>query len=396
MTVTLMGTGCGTEATLTQEALSGLQRSELIIGAERLLSSLPPHTAKCKAAVKADEILNMLLSSGCQRCCVVYSGDSGFFSGAKGLIPLLEEQGIPIRVIPGISSVQYFAARLARPWQGWRLCSSHGMDCDAVSAVMGSVPAFFLTGGSQGPALLCRQLVQAGLGALPVTVGENLSYENERILTGTAEEVSKMELAPLSVMLAEPAPVFARRTPGLPDEMFIRDKAPMTKQEVRAAALSKLAVGPEDVCWDIGAGTGSVSVELALCSRAVWAVEEKSDACQLILRNREHFSAWNLRLVEGRAPQALSSLPRPDAVFVGGSSGALREILSHVHSANPSARVCVTAIALETLNTAVECFSALGYEVEITQLSVCRAKPTGAHHLLLAQNPVFLIMGEKK
>lgn len=166
----------------------------------------------------------------------------------------------------------------------------------------------------------------------------------------------------------------------------------MTKQEVRAAILSKLAAGPDDVCWDIGAGTGSVSVELALQCKAVWAVERKADALALAQANREKFGAWNLHLVEGTAPAVLPQFPKPDAVFVGGSGGKLAAILEAVRQANPQARVCVSAISLETLHTAMERLE----EAEITQISVSRSKNVGQLHLLLAQNPVFLVTGAVK
>lgn len=163
----------------------------------------------------------------------------------------------------------------------------------------------------------------------------------------------------------------------------------MTKQEARAAILSKLAVRPEDTCWDIGAGTGSVSVELALQCRAVWAVERQPEALSLARANREKFGAWNLRLTEGRAPEALDGFPAPDAVFIGGSGGELPEILGAVRRANPKARVCVSAISLETLHTVMTELR----DPEITQIAVSRSKPAGQLHLLTAQNPVFLVTG---
>lgn len=394
MKVTLAGLGCGTAAAITAEVREALAQADFLTGAARLLDQLPEGiTPRRESAVKPREIIELLLASGCQNACVLYSGDTGFYSGARGLLPLLEERGIETRILPGVSSVQYLAAKLGRPWQDWLLRSAHGVECDAVEAVCRGQSACFLTGGALGPGELCRQLAEAGLAHLPVTVGEALSYPEERITRGTAAEFAGRTFAPLSVLLAEAAPILPRRTPGIPDGAFLRGGVPMTKQELRAAALGKLAVGPEDVCWDIGAGTGGVSVELALQAKAVWAVERGPEALELLRANRERFCAWKLRIVEGRAPEALEHLPAPDAVFVGGSGGELPRILQAVHEANPGARVCVSAIALETLHTALDRLTALGYETEITQTAVSRCRPAGKLHLLTAQNPVFLITG---
>lgn len=394
MQVTLAGLGCGTAATVTAEVRAALEEAEILVGAVRLLESLPEGlTPRRVCAVKPREIMEALLASGCEHACVLYSGDSGFYSGARVLLPLLAEEHMDAQVLPGVSSIQYLAAKLRRPWQDWLLRSAHGVECDAVEAVCRGAPVCFLTGGALGPGDLCRQLAEAGLGELPVTVGENLSCPKERLLSGTAAELAGREFAPLSVLLAEAAPAHPRRAPGIPDGEFQRGSVPMTKQEVRAAILGKLSVGPEDVCWDVGAGTGSVSVELALQARSVWAVERNPEALELLRANRKKFCAWRLHIAEGPAPEALRGLPAPDAVFVGGSGGALPSILQAVHDANPRARVCVSAIALETLHTASERLTALGYETEITQLAVSRCRPAGTLHLLTAQNPVFLITG---
>lgn len=394
MQVTLAGLGCGTGATITAEVQEALAQADFLTGAARLLDQLPEGpSSRRESAVNPREIIKLLLASGCQNACVLYSGDSGFYSGARSLLPLLAEEGIEVRVLPGISSVQHLAAKLGRPWQDWVLRSAHGVECDAVEAVCQGRPACFLTGGALGPGELCRQLAEAGLENLPVTVGETLSYPEERVSRATAAEFAGRTYAPLSVLLAEAAPILPRRSPGIPDGAFLRGNVPITKQEVRSAALGKLAVGPEDVCWDIGAGTGGVSVELALQSKAVWAVERNPEALELLRANRERFRAWNLRPVEGAAPEALDALPKPDAVFVGGSGGELPRILQAVHDANPNARICVSAIALETLHTALETLTALDWETEVTQIAVTRGKPAGPLHLLTAQNPVFLITG---
>ena len=392
MKVKLIGIGCSPRQ-LSAEAVEAIRQADLIIGASRMLERLPNTEAKLIPSYKPREILDILLKEQPSSAVVLFSGDSGFYSGAQALLPLLHENGIEAEVFPGISSVQTFAARLGMPWQDWRLCSAHGVDCDPLAEIMHGRPCFFLTGGTHTPTTICAELAEAGLGELTVWVGENLGYESESVTQGTAAEFAGREFATLSVLLTDAVPI-KRTEPGIPDADFIRGKVPMTKREIRAVIPSLLRLTSEDICWDVGAGTGSVSIELALHSRGVWALERDPEAVELIRQNRTKFGAWNLRVIEGEAPTGMDSLPKPDAVFVGGSGGHLSEILRAVHEANPSARVCVSAIALETLSLGVNTLTELGYAVNVTQIAVSRAKPAGALHLLTAQNPVFLISGE--
>lgn len=397
MQVTLASLGGGGQETMTAECAAALRNARCILGAKRLLEHLPRGCTDNRiAAVRAQELLDAILGQQ-GGCVVVFSGDAGFYSGARGLLPLLAQRGIPVQVLPGVSSVQLFAARLGRPWQDWELVSAHGVDCNVIGAVSRGKPAFFLTGGALGPGELCRMLADAGLGSLSVAVGENLSGPEEKITTSTAAELAGRSFASLSVLLAEPAPRFERRSPGLPDGMFVRGQAPMTKQEVRAAALAKLGVGPSDVLWDVGAGTGSVSVELALSAPEgqVFAVECDEDACALVRENKRKFSTWNLQLVEGKAPQALAGLPAPDAVFIGGTKGGMEDIVGQVLAKNENARICISAIALETLSAAVTALEKHGLEADVAQIAVSRTRPAGKLHLLMANNPTFLITGER-
>lgn len=392
MKCTLIGMGCGARQ-LTAEASEAIHTAQLLIGAKRLLELLPDTGAQKIPEYRPQEIVSLLHTHPAEECCVLYSGDSGFYSGAAGLLPLLE--GMEVRVLPGISSLQAFAAQLGEPWQEWNLCSAHGAACDPVQAVMQGKKAFFLTSGAESPGELCAELTAAGLGTLQISVGENLGGDRMQIWHGTAAECTQRTFAPLNVMLADAAPCYQRRVAGIPDEEFLREKVPMTKQEVRAAVLAKLAPTPEEVCWDVGAGTGSVSVELSYAAKNVWAVEQKPEAVELIRRNREKFCAWNLHVIEGTAPEAFAKLPMPDAVFVGGSGGQLREILNAAVQTNPQVRICVSAIVLETLQGAVSALEQLGYAPEVTQISVSRTRAAGSLHLLMAQNPVFLITGER-
>ena len=162
MQVILVAAGGGGPHTMTEACRQALEAAPCIIGARRLLDSLPEGWgAQRIAATRPGEILAAIQSSGEERCLVLYSGDTGFYSGARALLPLLEEAGIPYQVLPGLSSVQLLAAALGRPWQDWLLVSAHGADCDPVGAVMQGRPVFFLTGGELGPAELCQKLARA-------------------------------------------------------------------------------------------------------------------------------------------------------------------------------------------------------------------------------------------
>lgn len=395
MQVILAASGGGNAGTMTADCRQALENASCIIGAKRLLAGLPDsYTNNRIAATRPEEIITAIKQNK-EGCVVLYSGDTGFYSGTRSLIPMLCSAGIDYIVYPGISSVQLLSASIGQPWQDWMLLSAHGVDCNPVGAVMQGKPVFFLTGGALGPAQLCYKLAEAGLDALDVIVGENLSYPNQRIHRGTAGEFANAQFEPLSVLLAEPAPSVMHRSPGFPDTMFTRGEVPMTKQEVRAAVMAKLAPKPDDILWDVGAGTGSVSIELALSASfgRTYAVECNEKACDLIRVNREQLGAWNLKLIEGAAPQALHELETPDAVFIGGTKGSMEEVVNLVLNRNPNARICISAICIETLYQAVQSLQNRGIEPEVTQIAISRAKTAGSLHLLMANNPIFLIAG---
>lgn len=397
MNVTLIGMGSGQPENLTLQGLAALRQADLILGARRLLAVLPAGCTENRAAAyRPDEVAELLQTSGAENAVLVYSGDTGFYSGASSMMEKLEALGVRARVLPGLSSIQLLASALGRPWQGWNLVSAHGRTCDPVAECMQGRPTFFLTGGSEDPATLCAQLEAEGFGDVQGVVGQCLGTPEEKLFRGSVKELAAGRFNSLSVLLVEAVEGLPRRAPGLPDEAFERGDVPMTKQEVRAAVLAKLAVRPEDILWDVGAGTGSVSVELALAAPRgrVYAVECRPEGCALIKANREKFRTRNLVLVEGLAPDALSDLPAPDAVFIGGSKGSLAAIVDAALDKNPDARICVSAIALESLSAAVAALTAKGRTVQVSQIAVSRAKAMGGLHLMMAQNPIYLITGE--
>lgn len=400
--VTIIGAGPGNPDLLSRAALDAIDIADVVIGAHRALAGIdvPPDVVRCVLVKTADIVAALTDAASWQRAVVVMTGDVGLFSGARRLVEALSgDAQVDVRVIPGISSASYLAARLARPWQDWRFASAHGVACDIVAEAERAGELFLVTSGGEDPSRLSGELVQAGFGDACVTVAERLSYPDERITCATASEITGQTFDDLNVMLIEFAGGAASsRWPyassGIPDELFIRGDVPMTKQEVRAVALAKLRLTATDTVWDVGAGTGSVSIEAALVARAgsVWAVERNAAGVRLIRENADAFGCGNVRAVPGVAPEALAKLPVPDAVFVGGSAGELPSIVEAALEKNSQVRLCVPCVTVETLTEACTLLSGSRFKgFEACQVSAARAEAVGSHHLMKAQNPVFLV-----
>ena len=409
--VTIIGAGPGNPDLLSRAALDAIDIADVVIGAHRALAGIdvPPDVVRCELVKTADIVAALTDAASWQRAVVVMTGDVGLFSGARRLVEALSGNAqVDVRVIPGISSASYLAARLARPWQDWRFASAHGVACDIVAEAERAGELFLVTSGGEDPSRLSGELVQPGFGDARVTVAERLSYPDERITCATASEIVGQTFDDLNVMLIDFAggagsPAGASRaassrwpyaSSGIPDELFIRGDVPMTKQEVRAVALAKLRLTATDTVWDVGAGTGSVSIEAALVARAgsVWAVERNAAGVRLIRENADAFGCGNVHAVPGVAPEALVKLPVPDAVFVGGSAGELPSIVEAALEKNSQVRLCVPCVTVETLTEACALLSGSRFKgFEACQVSAARAEAVGSHHLMKAQNPVFLV-----
>lgn len=400
--VTIIGAGPGNPDLLSRAALDAIDIADVVIGAHRALVGIdvPPDVVRCELVKTADIVAALTDAASWQRAVIVMTGDVGLFSGARRLVEALSgDAQVDVRVIPGISSASYLAARLARPWQDWRFASAHGVACDIVAEAERAGELFLVTSGGEDPSRLSGELVQAGFGNACVTVAERLSYPDERITCATASEITGQTFDDLNVMLIDFAGGAASsRWPyassGIPDELFIRGDVPMTKQEVRAVALAKLRLTATDTVWDVGAGTGSVSIEAALVARAgsVWSVERNAAGVRLIRENADAFGCGNVHAVPGVAPDALAKLPVPDAVFVGGSAGELPSIVEAALEKNSQVRLCVPCVTVETLTEACALLSGSRFKgFEACQVSAARAEAVGSHHLMKAQNPVFLV-----
>lgn len=394
----LVGIGMGNEKNRTVEAEQICQSADLLIGARRMLQSVKTEGKVVFESYKPDEIAAYLAEHPqYETAAVLLSGDIGFYSGAKKLYDAIERteglEQMEIYPVSGISSVVYFCGKLGVSWEDVHLLSLHGRKQNLIDAVKYHEKVFVLCGEKDGIPKICCKLKEYGLGDVKVAVGTDLSYEQERIVQGTAESLMKEDFAPLSVLLICNPDVKKRIGHGLDDDLFLRGKVPMTKSEVRSISLSKLRLHKDAVVWDVGAGTGSVSIEAASLAKdgVVYAIEKKDEAIDLLEQNKRKFGTDNLEIIKGLAPEALEGLPAPTHAFIGGSSGNLKEILEVLLEQNPRVRVVINAIALETVAEAMQCLKSMAFtDVDIAQVSVAKGKKLGSYEMMMGQNPVYI------
>ncbi|BCJ96396.1 bifunctional cobalt-precorrin-7 (C(5))-methyltransferase/cobalt-precorrin-6B (C(15))-methyltransferase [Anaerocolumna cellulosilytica] len=390
--VTLIGIGMGNTDTLTLEGKRSIEEAEVLIGAKRMVESAYSSGKACFITKNNEQTLQYIKETSYHKYAILLSGDTGFYSGTNRLLPLLLEY--EVKVLPGISSVSYFAAKLGMSWENAYILSLHGRKGNVTAAVREHEKTFLLTDGNLDK--ICLELTQAGLGEATIYIGECLSYPEEKLTKAQVKDLTHQSFASISVAFIINFSYQKEVRIGIPEEEFIRGQVPMTKSEIRAISISKLQIAKDSVVYDIGAGTGSVSVEMALLATKgkVYAVEQKEEAVDLIHQNKEKFGLTNLTVIHGLAPEVMEELEVPDMAFIGGSSGNLREIVKCLIEKNSSIRLVINAIALETLTEAVQVCTAFKLDqVEIVQASIAKARELGSYHLLMGQNPVFIISG---
>lgn len=382
--VYIVGTGMDGVKTLTREAYEIINSADVLIGAGRMLEPFEYLHKKMLCEYSAEKIADYINNCGYDTIVVLMSGDCGFYSGAKKLTEFID-----CEIICGISTPVCFCSKIGRQWENMKFVSLHGKNGNIAVNVKQNEYCFFLLGGQITPSEICRTLCRYGLGDVNVFAGENLCYENERIISGTAESLQNIESTNLCAVITENKNYMKYIPSGIDDGDFIRTEIPMTKAEVRAVAVSKLNIGSKSICWDIGCGTGSVSVEMAVkcADGGVYAFDKNPKAVRLTAGNSEKFGCDNIHVYESLFPDGIpENIPVPDCVFIGGASGRISEIIEYVTGLNPCAEIVVTAVSLETLD---ECMNV--FDAEITQVAVTRTHKVGSHTMLSAENPVFVI-----
>ena len=406
--ITLVGAGMG-KLELTEEGQQAIQTAEVLFGAPRLLA--PYEIEKeTRPYYLARDILPCMEQMRQEKgvlgnVTILFSGDTGFYSGAEKLYNALLENGYKdVRIVPGISAVGALSARCGIAWQDAALFSIHGKErgtweASVIERVQHNSKTILLLSDRKQATALCEVLAEAGLGRCNMYFGYQLSYPEEMVQEYAVEEWPERlsdypEAGLYTAMLLNEEPEKRKYSYGWPEEAFVRGKVPMTKEEVRSIVLGKLRLREGNIVYDIGSGTGSVAVEIAALSSTleVYALECKEEGCALIEANRERYHCSNLHLVPGMAPESFAGLPVPDVAFIGGSKGRLIEILQALYERNPQMRVVATAISLETISELSEVrqhFSLGSYEM--VQVQVSRGRNVGDYQLMQGENPIFIV-----
>ena len=411
--ITLAGIGMGHENCMTEEVRKAVEEADILFGAERMFRepSLKCCKGNCKEiyyAYKAEQIIPCLREAQeknqfteNKRAVVLFSGDSGFYSGCHALYAALEQEireqrlRAEVRIMPGISSVACLASCIGISYQDAAVYSMHGKEvCNLIRRIKRNLKTFLLMSGVRDVNRLGRLLTEAGMTECRIVTGYRLSYEDQMVTNHTPQECCELNREGLyTCFVSNPYATDRQLTHGIADIEFIRDKVPMTKEEIREVSICKLRLHDKAVVYDVGSGTGSVAVETASLSDdiRVYAIERNEEAISLIKRNQEKFGLQNITVVEGAAPESLSGLPKATHAFIGGSGGRLKEILSALRQINPDMRVVINAVTMETVCEVKEILSLYDIrEEEIVQIQASRARKAGSYHLMQAENPVWI------
>ncbi len=408
MEIILAGIGMGHASCLTKEVEKAIGEADILLGAERMLETA------CSKAEKypfyqAEQIIpylqniqsrNLFMEN--KKVIILFSGDTGFYSGCQSLYAALEKEitegciKASLCILPGISSVAYLASCIGESYQDAAVYSIHGKKlCNLARRIKSSPKTFLITSGVKDINQLGELLTDAGMSKCEIITGYQLSYEEQRVERRTPLECMELKEEGLyTCFVKNPYAMQRRLTHGIADGQFIRDRVPMTKEEIREVSICKLRLKDGAVVYDIGSGTGSVAIEIAGISDdlQVYAVEQNQEAVSLIKKNKKKFELQNVTVVESRAPEGLAGLPMATHAFIGGNGGRLKEILVSLRQINPKMRVVVNAVSMETICEMREILSMddMIKEEEVVQLQVSRAKKAGSHHLMQSENPVWI------
>lgn len=464
--ITLAGIGVGAEKFIINELKNKIEEADIILGAKRMIDDFTPKIEK-KPYYSSNDIISYLKkisyldnstsskrvselgddsifnkeksldNSSFQRektykVVVLFSGDVGFYSGCYLLKDALEKEkdklSFNLKVLPGISSIVYMASKCYTTWHDAKILSIHGRydeiygDNEILENIKYNKKTFMIVSGKQDVKKIGQLIIDADdkyfhAKDIEITIGYNLSYPDEIVKKCKAQDCLKVEKEGLYVLYIENKACAKHiNAPMLKDSAFIRDKIPMTKEEIRHIVINKLQLKEDSIFFDIGGGTGSISIEAAMLDRniKVFTFENNVEAVRLIEKNIEHFGRKNVKVIEGIFPEIMMNKPndsdsitnecrnyiiknknRITSAFIGGTRGRLLEMIEYLYSLNNTMKICITAVTLESINQVMEIIkksqeSNMITDVDISQISYSKVKKIGNYNMFKAENPIMI------
>lgn len=391
-------------ARLTDEQRELVRHCAAVVVAGRhrpLVAALNPRLLEITpVATMLDQVAEVLTAGS---VAVLASGDPLFHGIGRSLIQRFGSDRITIH--PGLSAVQLACARFGLPWDDLVLLSLHGRSGhDLPGRILGHTRVLLLTDHHNSPNRVAASLLAAleacndsqRIAAIRIRVAENLGLEDERLTIGSLADIAAQSFAPLNIMVVEQPPRTVPLFFGLRESEIRHSRGLITKDEVRAATLHRLRLPTRGIVWDIGGGSGSVSLEAARLAPdlSIYTIEKKTDEQENIRANIRTFTTYNVRLVAGEAPEALADLPDPDRIFIGGSGKRLEAIIEAAGiRLLAGGRIVINAVLPTTATMALSCLQHLGFQVTSATLAVTRTTyPDGVPQVF---NPITLITGDK-
>ncbi|MDJ0898565.1 MAG: precorrin-6y C5,15-methyltransferase (decarboxylating) subunit CbiE [Xenococcus sp. MO_188.B8] len=411
--IEVIGIGLDGATGLTTKTQEIIKKASILIGSSRHLSYFAFHSAQKirlnNLQQNLDEIAQLIKTQ--EKIVILTSGDPLFFGLGRLLLEKFPQEKLNFH--PHVSSIQFAFNKIKVPWQDAKIISVHGRDGDELSQALkqGIEKIAILTDGNYHPGAIAKLYLSL---ELPVNyrfwICENLGDNTEKITYFTGAEIAELALldrdsfAALNVVILireslSKDPVYYQKLPliGIPDTAFcsFRDRPGLiTKKEVRTVILGQLALQAKQIVWDIGAGTGSVSIEIARLSprSQIFAVEKTAIGISLIEKNCQNFQVKNISIISGKAPENLNLLPAPNRIFIGGSGGNLSSILEFCQEKILPQGIVVIALAtIENCHEALDWIKGNHWQYSLLQLQISRSASVGSFTRFSPLNPVTII-----
>lgn len=397
----VIGAGIEGHEGFSRRALELIEQADMLIGSARQLALFPEFSGETLVIEENLAPVVECLQKASGSVVVLASGDPLFFGIGRYLLRNLP--GAPLEFVPNVSSVQYAFSKIREPWDDAVFVSTEGRGMKgAVDQVVAHDKIAILTDEQNTPQAIATELIERGRDGYSVYLCENLGTPDETITHTDIKGLLQQPAAPLNVLILikeyESGGDGTGPCLGIADEAFATVKKLITREEVRAISLAKLRLRHDMTLWDIGAGSGSVSIEAdqLMPNGRVFAIERNPQCLSYFKNNLQKFNSRNITLVDEEAPYCLEDLPDPDRVFIGGSGGHLWKILEAADVRLPTeGRIVLNATTLDALTAATDFFENAGYELEVTTVNISRTRPLTDYKMFEAFNPVFVLTAVK-